>query len=146
MAVLQGRICKVFSRFWSGDQRRSFLEIRHSLFYTCRWIHTTYLYRRHLTGSLWSSFPITLFPMSNTSNFDFTEAKLWFALVWFFFFCEVYYISTPEKQMSKKIKKFQGRKCSGVHKSTHYAHRRYSDSCFFHFTPVLVVAKIKRSV
>lgn len=146
MAVLQGRICKVFSRFWSGDQRRLFLEIRHSLFYTCRWIHMTYLYRRDLTGSLWSSFPITLFPMSNTSNCDFTEAKLWFALVWFIFFLWGVLHFHSRNANEQKIKKFQGRKCSGVHKSTHYAHRRYSDSCFFHFTPVLVVAKIKRSV
>lgn len=44
--------------------------------------------------------------MSHTSIFYFSEVKIWFALVWFFF-CEVYYVSTPEMQMSRKLKCFR---------------------------------------
>ena len=103
MAVHQRKIWKVFSKFCSGIQRRSFLEIRHSLFYTCRSIHMIYYYRTYFRGFLWSCFPISLlFPMSNTSNLDLIQAKVWFVQMWFF--CEVYYISTPEMQMSRKLK------------------------------------------
>lgn len=56
--------------------------------------------------------------MSHTSIFDFSEVKIWFALVWFFFLWGVLCFHSRNAN-EQKIKMFQERKCSGVPKSTH---------------------------
>lgn len=52
-----------------------------------------------------------------------------FILLIFFYWSVLHFHSRNVNE--QKIKIFQGRKCSGIHKSTHYAHGRYSDSFLF---------------